>query len=39
MQAGNKVFTFTLQPNMMYSDGTAISAKDYVLTLMLTPTR
>lgn len=36
MQAGNKVFTFTLQPNMMYSDGTAISAKDYVLTLMLT---
>lgn len=35
-EADRKVFTFTLQPDMVYSDGTAITAKDYVLTLMLT---
>jgi peptide/nickel transport system substrate-binding protein len=35
-EEGNKVYTFTLQPDMVFSDGAAISAKDYVLTLMLT---
>lgn len=36
MEEDNKVFTFTLRPDMVFSDGVAITAKDYVLTLMLT---
>jgi peptide/nickel transport system substrate-binding protein len=36
MQGGNKVYTFTLRSDMAFSDGTAVSAKDYVLTLLLT---
>lgn len=35
-KGGSKTFTFRLQPNMVYSDGTDITAKDYVLTLLLT---
>lgn len=32
---GNKVYTFTLSPNLVWNNGTRITAKDYVFTLML----
>lgn len=32
---GNKTYTFTLQENMTYSDGTPITAADYVFSILL----
>lgn len=33
--AGNKTFTFTVNPNLKYSDGSALTAKDYVFSVLL----
>ena len=33
--AGNKTFTFTVNPDLKYSDGSALTAKDYVFSVLL----
>ncbi len=33
--AGNKTYTFTVNPGLTYNDGTAISARDYVFSVLL----
>jgi peptide/nickel transport system substrate-binding protein len=35
-KAGNKVYTFTLKKGLTFSDGKQVTAKDYVLTLLMT---
>ncbi len=35
-KAGNKVYTLTLKDGLAFSDGMKVTAKDYVLTLLLT---
>ena len=32
---GNKTFTFTVNPNLKYSDGSALTARDYVFSVLL----
>ena len=35
-EAGNKTFTFTLNENLVWNDGTPITAKDYVFSFLFT---
>jgi peptide/nickel transport system substrate-binding protein len=35
-KAGNRIYTLTLKDGLMFSDGKQVTAKDYVLTLLMT---